>query len=177
MRKILAIVSSLFFCSLSHANFSDLYTSVNAGGSYVENVNWNGKKVSGFSAPAANIFLGAPINHYFAPEVGVGYNQASSLGHVVIGGLDFKLMAPVDQNFLIFAKIGAGLGEISTTNNGTETSDNLVTILGAGVGYRFKPLWMVTAEFNGAYFSHNVSNGHGIIGAATLGITRFWQWW
>ncbi len=172
MRKILPIFVSVFFASCAQANFSDLYTSVNAGGSYFTNLSSNGESFHGFSGPALSIFLGAPANQYFAPELALEYDRASTFGSAVLAGLDIKLMAPVKQDFLLFIKAGAGLGEITTKNGGTNTEDQAVTLFGAGAGYRFLPLWMGTVEFNGAYFDSTKK----VIGGVTLGITRFWQW-
>lgn len=181
MKKIAFAASVFLFSLAAHANYSNLYTSVNVGPDYIQNVYQAGQSVSGVSVPAATLFMGAPANQYIAPEVLASYDRASSLGYVLMFGADIKLMLPfgVNNNWTVFVRGGAAYGQIATTVDGSSIfSSGAVPVFGGGFGYRFKSEWVVTTEFDGGYFGNQYnSNGHGLMGGWTVGLTRFWDWW
>jgi len=176
---LFSAVASIFF-SIANANslydtYRGQYLSVNAGASYANNVFSNGKSSSGFLGFGGDLFLGDQVSPYFSPEVVLDYFDLSPMGGgAIVFGLDGRFTVPVSEHIALFARLGPAVGYIRTCVSGLcRTSNGLVPALGLGAGYALTQQWTLSLEFNGAYFPKSTANGNGLIGAATIGATRF----
>ena len=172
------IEGTVFFATQSDALFNpyqEQFVSINAGVSVANNIFLENKKAHGFVNAGGSLFLGDLVNNYFGPVLGITYLSWGSLGQAEILSLGGQLIVPLNLNFFLIGKLGLGYSEVRTCNGYCTESNNAVPAFGAGVGFAVTKNWMGSFEFNGEYLTESVSNGRGLTGALTLGMTRFWH--
>lgn len=175
------IKSSLLFPCIALASFSAFsnalyeapYVSLGTGPGYVNSMSMNGKHQAGLGNWGANLFLGTSVSPYFGPEVGVGYFGLESMGRVGLLGLSARVTGRFTDRLLLFGKLGAGVGELRTCYLSCTTTSTFVPIIGLGLGWGLNPQWMLSTEFNGAFFPQSTGNGNGVIGGWTIAATRY----
>lgn len=186
-KKITLLIAIIFFTLFSVTNAATLYdfyknqyVSFNGGATYVNKIFYKGRLGqlydSGFLGGGGNLFIGSWLSSFFGLELGFNYFSFGSLGGMTLIAVNGRFTELLGHHVMLFEKIGAGFGEVTTRILTEVTSDNFVPSLGLGIGYGIAQYWMLTMEFNGAWFPNSTSNCNGVIGGWTLGATRYFTW-
>lgn len=180
MKKIVFISAvATLCCSIANANtfekaYQGQFLSVNAGASYANKLSYAGESDSGVMGFGTNLFFGDQIGAYFAPEVQLNYFDLPPMGNAIVFGLDGKFTLPIQERNSLFARLGVAMGYLRTcVGINCATSNGIVPTLGLGTGYDLGHRWVATLECNGAFYPQSTANGNGIIGALTIGATRY----
>lgn len=154
------------------------YVSLGIGIPYVNKVTKNSNEITGFHGFGGQIFLGMQFNQMIGPEIGFQYHKYNKFSsEVYITSAALRGAVHFNDRLRGFAKLGIGAGTVSMCSGGCSQKTHFVPVFGAGLGWSILPQWMLTTEFNAAYFDTKSDvTTNGVVGLLSIGVTRFIAW-
>ena len=154
------------------------YVSLQLGMPYANKITKNSEEITGVNGIGVSVYLGMQFNRMIGPEIGFNYNRYNKLNsETYITSAALRGEIHFNEQISGFAKVGVGAGTISACSSGCSQKTYFVPVFGAGLGWSVMYDWMISAEFNAAYFKDSPDmNARGTVGLLSLGLTRFIEW-